>query len=52
VTNLLSGKSCTWGKSSSKAHPDRLHFQKLLFANNLEIKNNPVWNTLNFVSIQ
>jgi hypothetical protein len=38
---MLSGKSCSWRKSKAKAHTDRRHLKKILFDNDLKLKNNP-----------
>jgi hypothetical protein len=52
VMRLLSGKSYRYSseKSRAKVHPDWRHFLKVLFENDLKIKNEP--NPEYFQSIQ
>jgi hypothetical protein len=38
---MLSGKFWSWEKSRAKAHPDRRHFEKVLYENDLKIKDKP-----------
>jgi hypothetical protein len=38
---LLSGKFSSWEKSRAKAHPHGRHFYKVLYENDLKIKNKP-----------
>jgi hypothetical protein len=39
--NVLSGKSCSWRKSWAKAYTGRRYFSKVLYENDLKIKNKP-----------
>jgi hypothetical protein len=39
--NMLSGISCCWEKSRANGHLDRRHFLKVLYENDLKIKNKP-----------
>jgi hypothetical protein len=43
---MLSGKSCNKEESWPKTHTERRHFQKMLYENDLKIKNKP--NSENF----
>jgi hypothetical protein len=38
---MLSGKSCSWEKSSAKAHPGGRYFKKVLYENDFKINNKP-----------
>jgi hypothetical protein len=40
--NMLSVKSCSSEESCARAHTDRWHFQKVLYASDLKIKHKPI----------